>query len=96
MAKPLPTYVIHPVLTNSLWNKFIPSFIDESAAVGEKSAVDGVEDSKLSESLHGKEQHGPNDHETDELEDVVSHASNARVKAVTVTYHTPRATIMEG
>ena len=33
---------------------FVPSFVDEPATVGEEGTVDGVEDGKLSQSLHGK------------------------------------------
>ena len=75
MAKPLPAYVIHPFLANSTSFEFVPSFVDESAAIGEKSAVDGVEDGKLSQSLHGKEQHETGNHEPDELEHAISHTS---------------------
>ena len=71
-------YVIHPVLTNSKYIEFLPSFIDESATVGEEGAVDGVEDGKLPQSLDGEEQHAPNDHKTDKLEHAVSHASISR------------------
>lgn len=56
---------------------FVPSFVDKAATVGEESAVDGVEDGKLSESLHGKEQQGTDNDETDKLENTVSNATAA-------------------
>ena len=74
---------------------FVPSFVDESATVGEESAVDGVEDGKLSQSLHGKKQHGADNNETKELENAVSSASIAILLLVAVTYHTARATIVK-
>ena len=58
--------------------EFVPCFIDEPTTVGEESAVDRVEDRKLSQSLDGKEQHESNDHEPDELEITVSHPDVAR------------------
>lgn len=58
--------------------EFVPSFVDEPATVGEKGAVDGVEDGKLSQSLHGKEQHETDNDETDELEDTVRHTGLAQ------------------
>ena len=74
---------------------FVPSFVDKAATVGEESAVDGVEDGKFSESLHGEEQHEPDNHKTDELDYSISNASIAMLMIVAVTYHTARATIVK-
>ena len=74
---------------------FIPSFVDKAAAVGEESPVDGVEDGKLSQSLHGKEQHKTDDHEAEELENSVSGASAAIVLGDAFTYHTARPAIVK-
>lgn len=73
----------------------VPSFVDESATVGEEGAVDGVEDSKLSESLHGKEQQETDNHEANELKNQVSKATIAMTLLVPITYHTARATIIK-
>ena len=74
---------------------FVPSFIDEAAAVGEEGAVDGIEDGKLSQGLHGKEQHGPDNHEPDELGRGVSDAITAIPPIEAVTYHAAGPTIVE-
>ena len=55
------------IFTDSDHLEFVPSLVDKSAAVGEESAVDGVEDGKLSQSLHRKEQHESNNDEPNEL-----------------------------
>ena len=60
-------YVIIPVFTDTQYLEFVPSLVDKSAAVGEESAVDGVEDGKLSQSLHRKEQHDSNNNEPEQL-----------------------------
>lgn len=50
-----------------VYSGFVPSFVDKAATVGEESAVDGVEDGKFTESLHGEEQHKTDNHKADEL-----------------------------
>ena len=45
----------------------IPCFIDKSATIGEESAIDGIEDGKFSQSLHGEQQHRTDDHEPEKL-----------------------------
>ena len=74
----------------------VPSFIDEAAPVGEEGAIDGIEDGKLSQSLHGKEQHGTDNHEPDELGRGVSNATTAIPLIEAVTYHTAGPTIGQG
>ena len=49
-----------------LWG--VPSFVDKPATVGKEGSVDGVEDGKLSQSLHSEEQHETDNHKTEELE----------------------------
>ena len=78
-----------------MYFEFVPSFVDKAATVGEESAVDGVEDGKLSQSLHGKEQHKTDDYEAEELETSVSCARSAIVLGDAFTYHTARPTIIE-
>ena len=75
---------------------FVPSFIDEAAPVGEEGAVDGIEDGKLSEGLHRKEQHGPNNHEPDKLGRGVSNAITSIPPIEAVTYHATGPSIVEG
>ena len=87
--------LLAPYLTHRTYFKFVPSFIDESAAVGEESAVDRIEDREFAQSLDGKEQHGTDDHKTNELEQAVSYASIAISSVVAITYHTARATVMK-
>ena len=74
----------------------VPSFIDEATPVGEEGAVDRIEDGKLSQSLDGKEQHGTDNHEPDELGRGVSNATTAVPPIEAVTYHTAGPTIVEG
>ena len=74
----------------------VPSFIDEATPVGEEGAVDRIEDGKLSQSLDGKEQHGADNHEADELGRGVSNATTAIPPIEAVTYHTAGPTIVEG
>ena len=64
--------MLFTVISHSECLKFVPCFVDESTPVGEESAVDGVEDGKLSESLHGKKQHGTDNDEPYELKLTVS------------------------
>lgn len=74
---------------------FVPSVVDKAAPVGEESAVNGVEDGKFSESLHGKEQHETDNHKPNELYYSISHANIAMLEIDAVTYHTARATIVK-
>ena len=74
---------------------FVPSFVDKAATVGEESAVDGVEDGKLSQRLHGKEQHETDNHEADELENGVSSATTAMFLIDAFTYHAAGPTIVK-
>lgn len=83
------------ILINPRYSGSIPSFVDETATVGKEGAVDGVEDRKLSQSLHGKEQHQADNHKPDELQSAVSSATSATWLMDAVTYHTARATIVE-
>lgn len=74
---------------------FVPSFVDKAATVGEESAVNGVEDGKLSQSLHGKEQQGTDNDETDKLEtQSAMHQLQCRLNDA-ITYHTAGATIVK-
>ena len=75
--------------------EFVPSFVDKAATVGEEGAVDGVEDGKLSQRLHGKEQHETDNHEPDELENGVSSATTAIILVDAFTYHTAGPTIVK-
>lgn len=83
------------IFIDPMYSGSIPSFVDEAATVGKESAVDGIEDRKLSQSLHGKEQHETDNDEPDQLEKVVSSATTAIDLIDAVTYHTGRATIVE-
>lgn len=79
---------------DAIYFGFVPSFVDKAATVGEESAVDRIEDGKLSESLHGEEQHETDNHKADELDDnMISIANIATLVKVGVTYHTARATV---
>ena len=88
-------YVIILFCIDVLYFGFVPCFVDKAATVGKESAVDRVEDGKLSQSLHGKEQQKTNNHETDELENAVSSATIAMLLIDAITYHTAGATIVK-
>lgn len=88
-------YVIILFCIDALYLGFVPCFIDKAATVGKESAVDWVEDGKLSQSLHGKEQQSTNNHETDELENAVSSATTALLLIDAITYHAAGAAIVK-
>ena len=61
------SYIIIRLVEHFATVQCIPCFIDEATTVCEESAIDRIEDSKFSQSLHGEQQHGPNDHEAKKL-----------------------------
>lgn len=64
------------MLVYAMRSQSLPRFIQEAASVSEESSVDRVQDGEFSESLNGEQQHGADDHESDELWDRVSSSSN--------------------
>ena len=48
-------YIIILLLIISRYSQCIPCFIDKSATVCEESAIDGIEDGKFSQGLHGEQ-----------------------------------------
>lgn len=76
------------IFIDAIYFGFVPRFVDKAATVGEESAVDRIEDGKLSESLHGEEQHETDNDKADELGIMISIASIATLVKVAVSHTT--------
>ena len=98
-------YIITLLLIIFAMFRCIPCFVDKPATVCEESAIDRVEDSKFSQSLHGEQQHSTNNDESEKLVDRAWSACTAsphhdcgpweRRGDSIITYNAGRSTIIE-